>query len=109
MKALVLVYIVEKVAHAHVHCAEHTFCVVLVNTWASCRAETVEQDLLVAYLVNIIRASRQWTTPAEVKTRFFEYRTSGPVIFVVYWSSNFFTGPAFVCIYIYNNANKTIF
>ena len=49
MGSLVFVYIIEEVGHAHAQNAP--LLVVLVNTWARRRAETVERDILVAYPV----------------------------------------------------------
>ena len=49
MRALVFVYIIEKVVHAHKQNAP--LIVILINIWARSHAEAVEQDLLVAYPV----------------------------------------------------------
>ena len=54
MRALVYLYIIEEVAHAHVQNAPR---VLRVSTWARSRAEAVERDLLVAYPVIDIRAN----------------------------------------------------
>ena len=45
-------------------CAEQTSGVVLINTWAKSRAEAVEQELLVAYPVTVIRGLSEEGSPS---------------------------------------------
>ena len=49
MRALVFVYIIMEVAHAHAQ--KRNPLVVIINNWPRSCAKAVERDLLVTYLV----------------------------------------------------------
>ena len=69
MRALIFVYIIEKVAQAHTQKA-------LVSTWARSHAEAIEQDLLVAYMVIDYESATACSLPKIPWTRLFTRRSA---------------------------------